>query len=226
MELPPGHRALYKGGAAAPWKETYRKRCVTRLKNSRARLLDRYRHVGDDPGCNLRESFLVQEVMEEEWMALKALDTRLPSLWKKGSLAEVLNTLENISELAELEEIEQELISEEQAIIEEYEASLQFDDACLNAIIEGFDDPNRLVCPVCNRNYLSVSSDFITCSCGMCINTQGMTVQHFRALLEHNVTEHSSLCVCCPIFSVVNGAEADTMLLMSCQACDYLSVIL
>lgn len=39
----------------------------------------------------------------------------------------------------------------EQAIIEEYEASLQFDDACLNAIIEGFDDPNRLVCPVCNR---------------------------------------------------------------------------
>lgn len=64
-------------------------RCVARLKNSRARLLDRYRHVGDDPGCNLREPFLVQEVMEEEWMALKALDTHLPSLWKKGSLAEV-----------------------------------------------------------------------------------------------------------------------------------------
>ncbi|XP_072099329.1 RPA-interacting protein [Mobula birostris] len=225
MEATSRYRALYKGGAA-PWKETYRRRCVARLKNSRAKLLERYRHMGNNSGCNLRESFLVQEVMEEEWIALKALDTRLPSLWKKGSLSEVLNTLENTSELAELEEIEQELLSEEQAIIEEYEASLRFDDACLNAIIEGFNDTDKLVCPVCNKNYLSVSSDVITCSCGMCINTQGMTVQQFRAFLEHNVTEHSSVCVCCPVFSVVSGTETEAMLLMSCQACDYLSVIL
>ncbi|XP_051891117.1 RPA-interacting protein [Pristis pectinata] len=83
MEPPSGHRALYKG-RAAPWKEAYRQRCVARLKNSRAKLLERYRHMGNDPDCNLREPFLVQEVMEEEWIALKALDTRLPSLWKEG----------------------------------------------------------------------------------------------------------------------------------------------
>ncbi|XP_069741122.1 RPA-interacting protein [Narcine bancroftii] len=216
------YRALYKG-RATPWKEMYRKRCVARLKKSRTKLLERYRHVGNDQGCNLRESFLVQEVMEEEW---KALDTHLPSLWKEGSLPEVLNTLENISELAELEEIEQELLNEEKAIIEEYEASLHFDDACMNAIVEGFDDPDRLVCPVCNRNYLSISSDSVTCSCGMCINSQGVTVQLFRALIEHNVTEHSSLCGCCPVFSVIYGKETEAMLLMSCQACDFLSVIL
>ncbi|XP_059828895.1 RPA-interacting protein isoform X1 [Hypanus sabinus] len=219
------YRNLFKPGAA-PWKETYRRRCVARLKSSRAKLLERYRHMGNNSGCNLQETFLVREVMEEEWIALKALDTHLPSLWKKGSLSEVLNTLENISELAELEEIEQELLSEEQAIIEEYEASLRFDDACLNAIIEGLNDTDKLVCPLCNKNYLSVSSDVITCSCGMCINTQGMTVQQFRALLEYNVTEHSSVCECCPVFSVVYGTETEAMLLMSCQACDYLSVIL
>ncbi|XP_067864021.1 RPA-interacting protein [Heptranchias perlo] len=225
MEAGSRHRELYKS-STVPWKETYRKRCVERLKNSRAKLLDKYRHVGENPNCRLNGSFLVQEVMEEEWRALKALGGDFPSLWKKGSLTEVLNTLENINELAELEEIQQELLSEEHAIIEEYEASLRFDEACLNAIIDGFDVPDRLICPVCNRNYLSVSSDFITCPCGMCINTRGVTVQQFRALLEHSVTEHSSLCAHCPSFSVVEGIEAEPTLLLSCQVCDSMSVIL
>ncbi|XP_067866154.1 RPA-interacting protein [Heterodontus francisci] len=225
MEVYSRHRTLYKG-RPAPWKEAYRKRCVERLKNSRAKLLDRYRHVGDNPSCSLNGSFLVQEVMEEEWRALKALDREFQSLWKEESLTEVLNTLENINELAELEEIQQELLSEEHAIIEEYEASLRFDEACLNAIIDGFDVPDRLICPVCNRSYLNVSSDLITCPCGMCINTRAMTVQQFRALLEHSVTEHSTVCAHCPSFCVVNGIGAEPTLLMSCGACDYLSVIL
>uniref|UniRef100_UPI00398F73DD RPA-interacting protein n=1 Tax=Pristiophorus japonicus TaxID=55135 RepID=UPI00398F73DD len=225
MEADSRHRALYKG-STVPWKETYRKRCVERLKNSRAKLLDKYRHLGENASCSLNRSFLVREVMEEEWSALKALDRDFPSLWKKGSLAEVLNTLENINELAELEEIQQELLSEEHAIIKEYEASLHFDEACLNAILDGFDVPDRLICPVCNRNYLNVSSDFITCPCGMCINTREMSVQQFRAALEHGVTEHSGQCAHCPSFSLVDGIEAETTLLMSCRACDYLSVIL
>ncbi|XP_038669547.1 RPA-interacting protein [Scyliorhinus canicula] len=225
MEADPRHRALYKT-RPAPWKETYRKRCVERLKNSRAKLLDRYRHVGDNPNCSPNGSLLVQEVMEEEWRALKVLDSNFQSLWKKGGLTEVLNPLENINELADFEEIQQELLNEEQAIIEEYEASLCFDEACLNAILDGFDVPDRLICPVCNRNYLIASGDFITCLCGMCINTKEVTVQQFRALLEHSVAEHSTLCASCPSFTVVNGREAEPTLLMSCQACDYLTVVL
>ncbi|GCC18487.1 RPA-interacting protein isoform X2 [Chiloscyllium punctatum] len=225
MDADSRHRVLYKT-RPAPWKEVYRKRCVERLKNSRAKLLDRYRHVNQNSNCSLNGSFLVQEVMDEEWRALKAQDGDFQSLWKKGSLAEVLNTLEDINELAEFEEIQQELLSEEQAIIEEYEASLRFDEACLNAMIDGFDVPDRLICPLCNRNYLNVNSNFITCLCGMCITAREVTVQQFRALLEHSVTEHNTLCGHCPSFCLVNGMEAEPTLLMSCQACDYLSVIL
>lgn len=39
----------------------------------------------------------------------------------------------------------------EQLVIEEYERSLQFDEECLNAILDGLDASNRIICPVCRK---------------------------------------------------------------------------
>uniref|UniRef100_A0A669PSQ8 RPA-interacting protein N-terminal domain-containing protein n=1 Tax=Phasianus colchicus TaxID=9054 RepID=A0A669PSQ8_PHACC len=87
MEAPlGGHRALYKSLAAPPWKETYRRRCLERLRSSRERLLRRYRQAGPGPGA-----LLVPEVMEREWRSLQA---------ERG----------DPDELAVLDEIQQELI--------------------------------------------------------------------------------------------------------------------
>ena len=65
---------------------------MDRLKNSRSRLLDKYRQTGEPEGRDggLRGSqFLVQEVMEEEWNALQLSNRGLPSLWNKDGIGEV-----------------------------------------------------------------------------------------------------------------------------------------
>ncbi|NXF29693.1 RIPA protein, partial [Nyctibius bracteatus] len=205
------HRARYKRPAAPPWKETYRRRCMERLRSSRAKLLDRYRQAGErvcGPG-----TLLVQEVMEQEWQTLQAAQESLPSLRGKEALAQML---EDPDELAVLEEIQQELILQEQSVIEEYERSLQFDEECLNAMLDGLDASDKVICPVCRQNNLTVSNHFVFCQCGLHISTQGMTEEKLRALLEHTVTEHSQRCFHNPEFTVTSGMEEEASLLMSC----------
>ncbi|OXB50864.1 hypothetical protein ASZ78_004108, partial [Callipepla squamata] len=108
-------------------------RCLERLRSSRERLLRRYRRAG--PG---RGALLVPEVMEREWRSLQA--EREPQQMP-----------EDPDELAVLDEIQQELILQEQLVIAEYEQSLQFDEECLNAILDGLDASNRIICPVCRK---------------------------------------------------------------------------
>ncbi|XP_044850081.1 RPA-interacting protein isoform X3 [Mauremys mutica] len=218
------HRALYKGAAAPPWKETYRRRCVERLKNSRAKLLDRYRQAGENVHCNARAALLVQEVMEVEWQALQSVNASLPSLRRKEALSQML---EYPDELAVLEEIQQELISQvEQLTIEEYERSLQFDQDCLNAMLDSLDAGNKIICPVCKRNSLTVMSHLVLCQCGLYISTQGMTEQKLRSLLEDSVTEHGNQCLHNPEFSITSGMEGEDNLLMSCPVCDSWTILI
>nr|XP_021406651.1 RPA-interacting protein isoform X3 [Lonchura striata domestica] len=130
-------RARYKSPGGPPWRDTYRRRCLERLRSSRAKLLDRYRQAGDAAGGAL----LVQEVMEQEWQELR---DRLPGLRGEQPMEQLL---EDPDELAVLEEIQQELILQEQLVIEEYERSLRFDEECLNAMLDGLDATDRVICP-------------------------------------------------------------------------------
>ncbi|KFP07095.1 RPA-interacting protein, partial [Calypte anna] len=179
-------------------------RCMERLRSSRAKLLDRYRRAGD--GVCGPAALLVQEVMEQEWQTLQDGVTDCCTFQMQ----------EDPDELAVLEEIQQELILQEQSLIEEYERSLQFDEECLNAMLEGLDASDKIICPVCRKNNLTVRNHAVLCQCGLYISTQGMTEEKLRALLEQTVTEHSQRCSHNPEFTVTTGMEEETTLLMSC----------
>ncbi|XP_009981037.1 PREDICTED: RPA-interacting protein [Tauraco erythrolophus] len=134
--------------------------------------------------------------------------------------------LEDPDELAVLEEIQQELILEEQSVIEQYERSLQFDEECLNATLDGLDVSDKVICPVCRKNYLTVQNHLVFCQCGLYISTQGMTEEKLRSLLENTVTEHSHRCFHNPEFRVSSGMEEEASLLMSCPVCDSWTILL
>ncbi|KAK5914693.1 hypothetical protein CgunFtcFv8_009114 [Champsocephalus gunnari] len=198
------HRSLYKG-TTPPWKETFRKRCVDRLKNSRSRLLDRYRQAS----CRRR-------------------DRRLPSLWGPDGRAETLALLQEYDELSVLEEIQQELRSQELAILEELERNVQMEQQYISCVVEGMQEQRLIICPLCHMNNLNVNSHCVSCCCGLYINTQNqnITPDLLQSLLEARVSEHMEDCLQNPVFSVAPPTDGSPSLMISCKVCDYLSIVL
>uniref|UniRef100_A0A8C6HZX6 RPA interacting protein n=1 Tax=Mus spicilegus TaxID=10103 RepID=A0A8C6HZX6_MUSSI len=97
------HRLLYKQVGSPHWKETFRQGCLERMRNSRHRLLNKYRQAaGSTPGT-ASDRLLVQEVMEEEWASLQSVE----------NCPEALFQLELPLDLAVLQDIEQELCNED-----------------------------------------------------------------------------------------------------------------
>ncbi|XP_043333119.1 RPA-interacting protein isoform X2 [Cervus canadensis] len=190
------HRLLYKLMGSPPWKEAFRQGCLERMRNSRDRLLNKYRQAGGSMSGGAQNTLLVQE-------------------------------LEEPMDLAVLEEIQQELIDQEQGIISEYEKSLQFDEECLSVMLAEW-EANSLICPVCTKYNLRIASGLVVCQCGLYIPSHSpeVTEQKLRACLEDSVNEHSAHCPHTPEFSVTEGTEEKSSLLMSCLACDTWAVIL
>ncbi|XP_008060130.1 RPA-interacting protein isoform X2 [Carlito syrichta] len=212
------HRSLYKLVGSPPWKEAFRQGCLERMRNSRDKLLNRYRQAGGNMPVGTQNTFLVQEVMEEEWNALQPVE----------NCPEALAQLEELMDLALLEEIQQELIDQEQSVISEYEKSLQFDEKCLSIMLAEW-EANPLICPVCTKYNLRITSGVVVCQCGLSIPSHSpqLTEQKIRSSLEDSVNEHSTHCPYTPKFSVTEeGTEEKSSLLMSCLACDTWAVIL
>ncbi|XP_055970932.1 RPA-interacting protein [Sorex fumeus] len=208
------HCSLYKLMNSQPWKESFRRGCLERMRNSRDRLLSRYRRAGGNTGERKQNALLVQEVMEEEWKTLQSME----------SAPAALAQLEELMDLTVLEEIQQELFDQEQSIIREYEKSLQFDEKCFNIILAEW-ETNPLICPVCTKYNLRIANGVVMCQCGLYIPSH-LTEQKLRTCIEDTVSEHSTHCTHTPKFSLTEGIEEKPSLLMSCLACDTWTVII
>ncbi|XP_072048255.1 RPA-interacting protein-like [Amphiura filiformis] len=211
-------RQQYKT-STPPWRETYRKRCFDRLRKSRESLLDRFGGEGasSDTGSECSpSSVLVRHVMAEEWRSFK----RERDQYRKQNenLPDLLDDIEDIDEvLSIMDDIQTELIKEEQAILAEYEASINLEEASLCAAVDNL-TTDDVICPICRKNPLMLNKGVIFCACGIRLNTEqdSITLGYIREVLSNGVIQHNRHCHSQPVFSVNDAYELQN-LIMSCK---------
>lgn len=127
--------------------------------------------------------------------------------------------------LSIMDELTQELIKEEQAILAQYEQELMFDEEALCSAIQSL-STNDVICPICQKNILHQNRHIIFCACGMRLDTaqDGITLDYLRQQLEDCSTQHSAMCAGTPVFSLDTAVGIQSMV-MNCTVCDFMYII-
>ncbi|XP_076058990.1 RPA-interacting protein B-like isoform X2 [Oratosquilla oratoria] len=194
------HRALYKSPRTPPWKETYRKRCMDRLRANRSKLVHSLRRVGDAMNNNTgddlepeaKKARLVQDIMEIEWNVMNKSHA-FPSLrLVPGDLGE--DGVDPSEEyLATMDEIERELMEEDERLLNEV---LSYDAASLASQVSAM-LRDEVICPVCQ----------------------------VRSNVECTVEEHSHTCQGVMVFTRTTDTQG-TNVLITCPSCEWMSFLL
>ena len=205
----PERRAMYKGRTpTGAWKDRFRKGCMQRLKSKRESIINQARQTGLASNNSSQESEgsqeFVNQLMVEEWEKMQQDSPSLPDIpisrdHKQGESDEDINDV-----LAVLEEIRNELISQEQLILQQYEEDVHFNEESLCAAIELLSTAS-VICPVCKKNNLLQSKEVIFCHCGIRIDTgfDGIDLEFVKKQLFEAVSAHSSVCGVEPDFSCI-----------------------
>ncbi|XP_076435137.1 RPA-interacting protein B-like isoform X2 [Babylonia areolata] len=220
---PAARQALYKS-SRQDWKETYRRRCLDRLRESRSELYAKRRGIGgaaqptDSEGERQSDEF-IKMVLSSELKTLKneeGVDCEMDFF--DPATGEIDLTL------ALIEEIQEEMKAEEAKLIAEYEiyqVSLEKEEAALCDAIELLN--TRPICPVCTKSQLMENKGTIFCKCGVRIFTEdGVGLDFVQRQLEDGRQLHE--CDGQPVFSV-HDQFGITNLLMTCQKCDFMYIV-
>ncbi|KAM6965437.1 RPA-interacting protein A-like [Aplochiton taeniatus] len=128
-----------------------------------------------------------------------------------------------------LQEMEEERVSEELSLIEEYDKEIQCEERYLASMVEEMEEgQSPVICPICHVNNLTVIRHFTACPCGLYINTKNknVTAEVLQTLLKDKVSEHMEDCLNHPVFSTTANPDGSSNLLIGCQDCDFQSVVL
>lgn len=237
MEKTPERRRMRRkhGSNADAWKEKFRQGCMERLRNKRQDFVNSLRNKACSPGSPSSSQEYVNQVMVEEWKQMKLESPLLSGSSVRGFKRK--NDFESDDEdfpesieaaLDYFQEIQVELLKEEERMLAQYEELMNFDDQYIHDTIAML-STTVVVCPVCQKNNLLQNKHIIFCACGVRIDTEtdGMTLEHVEKQLSQTVTEHSSNCQHTPTFHVadLSGVGIKNMVL-SCQVCDCLSIVI
>lgn len=227
-----GHRGLYKRTPKG-WKERFRKGCIQRLRQNRNKLVEKLRASSDDAGNMITPSQksqeFINELMNAEFKEIKDLDDGKGEYLNYCFNQDAQYDEEGLDNMLQvMDEIRQELIREEQAILKEYDELVRFDEKSLCAAIEGL-GPDYVTCPVCRRGQLLQNKQILFCSCGLRIDTgyDGITLSHVKRQIEEAVKQHSYICGHEAIFSILLIEELELHnLVLKCEACKFMEIVI
>ncbi|KAH9513602.1 hypothetical protein Btru_033465 [Bulinus truncatus] len=217
-----------------PWKETYRKRCLERLRESRNKEQYLRRHISFDNaakttenGASLGEVVDIDDIMKDEWRKLHS-KSQVPSEHDLEEVEsdEMFAFYESIhSEIRK--ELEADLIEKEQSLLnlqELCDSHIQEEEELCSALTNLSTDD--VICPLCQKNTLMEHLGVIVCRCGLRINTEQdcITLKNVKDSLENGTSEHGESCDSRPSFHLSQNFGISN-LLMTCESCDFLFII-
>ncbi|KAL5017116.1 hypothetical protein ScPMuIL_006705 [Solemya velum] len=219
------HHELYKA-KTPPWKETYRKRCIDRLRQSRDKLQDRFRKINTNEEHG--DEF-IKDLMRDELKLIRREQAGSPSNMQTGlqTIEEPGDDIDNILSL--FDDIQAELMREEMKLLQEYDlykGSLRHEENSLCTAIERLCTV-EVICPVCQKNPMMQNKSVVFCKCGMRVDTEQdcLTLTYIKQTLDDGTKQHSEACDYPPVFSVVAEVGSNN-LLMSCEECDFLHIVI
>lgn len=205
------HQKLHKC-ASPSWKQSYRRRCHDRLKRSKAQFLQRFREqcdINNEPKYVLDGSTM-DDILRSE------LDPQIDSDANFDDIIKVM------------EEIKMELMIQEREILLQHDRLKDYENGEIASAILDHESrlDQRVLCPICSCHYLEKIATTITCRCGIAIDVgqDSITLEHVALQLKVGVTSHAEKCVGRPIFGVVS--ELGDNLLMTCDSCDFMFIVI
>ena len=202
MATPPNRTNQYKQ-TTSPWRETFKSKCRLRLKANRQSLVNRLRN------CSLDNSELLNEIMQEEYLALKK-QTKLDNFLDESLISEE-------ALLHSIDEIRNELLAEQ--------AYHDSGDCYYEELTQPLTDA-PVICPLCQKHNLSRTNCLqgIYCVCGLSFKT-GCSLRELGDVLEVTSEMHSDQCRCNPLFAIIEDNQRN-MLTMQCIGCNFYNIIL
>jgi len=124
------------------------------------------------------------------------------------------------------ETIQAELKMEEQELLRQYEDHVLHEEEELCSSLQAL-STHQVICPLCEKDSLLEHKGAIICKCGFRINTEQdcITLKMVQKNLEYGTKEHSDGCECKPLFEMAEKFGILT-LIMSCQECDFMFIVI